>query len=122
MFNIRALDNKNGVVAIVTAIGYENPLSSLNEIELKLKVALDPIVNGQVLFDLACSNGFEWNRFMALEVHNGLFQLSSAKVVEADEIATELIERQAQMLIENPEYIRNSVITAEELSSISALS
>ncbi|MEX3072140.1 type II toxin-antitoxin system RnlB family antitoxin [Vibrio alginolyticus] len=120
MFNIRALDNKNGVIAIVTAIGYENPLSSLNEIELELKSSIEPTINGQVLFDLACSNGFEWNRFMSLDIHNGLFQLRSAKVVETEEIAKDLIEQQSQMLISNPEFIRNSVITSEEISNFQA--
>ncbi|WP_335928614.1 type II toxin-antitoxin system RnlB family antitoxin [Vibrio parahaemolyticus] len=115
MFNIRVLDKKTGLMAIVTAIGYENPLSALNEVELELKSAIDPILNGRVLFDLACSNGFEWNRFMSLDFENGLFKINSAKVIDSDELAQELIEQQSDLLISNIEYSQNAVFTQDEL-------
>ncbi|RZR08148.1 type II toxin-antitoxin system RnlB family antitoxin [Vibrio vulnificus] len=121
MFNIRALDKENDLVAIVTAISYENPLSELNEVELMLKSTIAPITNGRILFDLACSNGFEWNRFMSLEFENGLLQLSSAKIIDSDEVAQELLEQQSHLFMSNVEYTQNAVFTQDELFSFQSV-
>ena len=59
MFNIRRLSLDLNSIAIVTAIGYENPLSSLSEIEHELTCLLGQELNGEVIFDLVCSNGLE---------------------------------------------------------------
>ncbi|MBT2916487.1 type II toxin-antitoxin system RnlB family antitoxin, partial [Vibrio anguillarum] len=64
------------------------------------------------------SNGFEWNRFMSLDFENGLFKLNSAKVIDSDELAQELLEQQSDLLISNIEYSQNAVFTQDELFSL----
>nr|MBF4291709.1 type II toxin-antitoxin system RnlB family antitoxin [Vibrio anguillarum] len=49
---------------------------------------------------------------------NGLFKLNSAKVIDSDELAQELLEQQSDLLISNIEYSQNAVFTQDELFSL----
>lgn len=120
MFNIRIVDIQSGTIAIVTAISYESPLSSLSEIEQELASLLGYNANGEVLFDLVCSNGIEWNRFISLQLKDGAFQINTASVIDPCKIPQKLLEEQASIFTRNPQYIRDSVLTLEEMTHIVA--
>ena len=120
MFNIRVVGLQSGTIAIVTAISYESPLSSLPEIEQELASLLGDNSNGEVLFDLVCSNGIEWNRFISFQIKDGAFQLNTASVIDPCKIPMQLLEEQASIFTKNPQYIRDSVLTLDEITHIIA--
>jgi hypothetical protein len=123
MFDIRTLDFQSGTIAIVTAISYVSPLSSLSalqDIQQELSVKLGDNINGEVIFDLACSNGLEWNRFLSLKMSDGQFEVKTAKVIDQSEISSNLIEKQASIFKSNPQYLQDSVLTKEDLPRIVA--
>lgn len=118
MFNIRHLDSSPNWVAIVTAIGYENPLSSLSDIERELTGLLGRDLNGEVIFDLVCSNGLEWNRFMSLKVNNGSFDHNSVSIMEQSKLSTQLLDEQACFFGSNLHYLHGSVLTSEDIPRV----
>ena len=105
-------------MAVVTSIGYESPLSSLSNIEHQLMSVLDEILSGEVLFDLACSNGLEWNRFISVKIKDGAFELNSVRVVDADELSQDLLYEQALFFKGNANSINDSVLTADQILSV----
>lgn len=119
MFDIRLIDNGFGFEAIVTAIGYESPLSALSGIEGELRV-LDNSLTGTVVFDLVCSNGLEWNRFMVMNIKDGSFVFSTLHVVEQSQIPSWLLEHQAVIFKNNPQFFEDSIITHDEYVHIVA--
>ena len=118
MFNIRQLNSHSKSIAIVTAISYENPLSSLSEIEQELVCLLGKKVDGEVIFDLVCSNGLEWNRFLSLQLKNGSFDYNSASVLNNTELPSQLMDEQVSFLSKNPDYLKNSVLTPDEIQQL----
>ncbi|MGI2128799.1 type II toxin-antitoxin system RnlB family antitoxin [Shewanella oncorhynchi] len=118
MFNIRPLDLGSSSIAIVTAIGYESPLSSLFDIEHELTCLLGKELNGEVIFDLVCSNGLEWNRFMSLQVKNGSFDYNSISILDKTDLLPQLIDEQAFFLSNNLHYLQDSVLTFDEIPCV----
>ncbi|WP_037458507.1 type II toxin-antitoxin system RnlB family antitoxin [Shewanella sp. HN-41] len=118
MIDIRKLDKNSNSMAIVTAISHESPLSSISSIEHELVSAFGDYFSGEVLFDLACSNGLEWNRFVAVKIMDGSLKLNSARVVETNELSKELLSQQAVFFKANAESMNDSVLTEEQILSV----
>lgn len=118
MLNIRRLSLDLNSIAIVTAIGYENPLSSLSEIEHELTCLLGQELNGEVIFDLVCSNGLEWNRFLSLQVKNGSFDYNSVSILDKTDFISQLFDEQAYFLSNNLHYLQDSVLTSDEIPRV----
>lgn len=103
------------------ATSYESPLSSIHEIELKLCQLLGSNETGEVLFDLLCSNGPEWNRFVSLEIRCGRIMLDTAKIIDEHELPKQLLRSQSYVLRNHPEYVEESVLTPNDLQSVLSL-
>lgn len=100
------------------ATGYENPLSSVNEIEAKLTDLLGQNENGKILFDLLCANGLEWNRFVTLEMKYGRIMLDSAKIIDEQEIPAQILSKLTFTLLNHPEYLEASVLTPDDVRQV----
>ncbi|ABV86604.1 type II toxin-antitoxin system RnlB family antitoxin [Shewanella pealeana] len=116
MYNIRKLNIKNNPQAIVTAISYESPLSLISEIEQELSSLFGSDFFGEVIFDLLCSNGFEWNRFMSMEFEGSALKRSSARIMDESELSPLLIELQSQLFASKPEYLVDTILTSQEIA------
>lgn len=116
MYNIRKLSIKNNAQAIITAISYESPLSLISEIEQELTSLLGNDFFGEVIFDLLCSNGFEWNRFMSMEFEGSALKRSSARVLDESELSPLLINLQSQLFASKPEYLVDTILTSQDIA------
>lgn len=104
------------------ATGYENPLTSIHEIEMRLSDLLgNQESTGEVLFDLLCSNGPEWNRFVSLEIRCGRLLLDTAKIIDEQKIPKQILRSQSDVLRNHPEYVEESVLTPDDVLSILSL-
>ncbi len=119
MFEITGVNVSEALIAVVMATGYENPLTSVHEIEKRLSVILgNSQATGEVLFDLLCSNGPEWNRFVSLEIRCGSILLDTAKIVDEQEIPAQILRHQRDVLRNHPEYVEDSVLTPDDVLCI----
>lgn len=118
MFEITGVNVSGSLKAVVMATGYENPLSSVNEIETKLTDLLGQNENGKILFDLLCANGLEWNRFVTLEMKYGRIMLDSAKIIDVQEIPAKILSKLTFTLLNHPEYLEASVLTPDDVRQV----
>jgi len=118
LFEITGVNVSESLKAVVMATGYENPLSSVNEIETKLTDLLGQNENGEILFDLLCANGPEWNRFVTLEMKYGRIMLDSAKIIDEQEIPTQILSKLIFTLRNHPEYLEASVLTPDDVRQV----
>ncbi|EOI5719969.1 TPA: type II toxin-antitoxin system RnlB family antitoxin [Klebsiella pneumoniae] len=118
MFEITGVNVSGSLKAVVMATGYENPLSSVNEIETKLTDLLGQNENGKILFDLLCANGLEWNRFVTLEMKYGRIMLDSAKIIDVQEIPAQILSKLTFTLLNHPEYLEASVLTPDDVRQV----
>lgn len=118
MFEITGVNVSGSLKAVVMATGYENPLSSVNEIETKLTELLGQNENGKILFDLLCANGLEWNRFVTLEMKYGRIMLDSAKIIDVQEIPVQILSKLTFTLLNHPEYLEASVLTPDDVRQV----
>lgn len=118
MFEITGVNVSGSFKAVVMATGYENPLSSVNEIETKLTELLGQNENGKILFDLLCANGLEWNRFVTLEMKYGRIMLDSAKIIDVQEIPVQILSKLTFTLLNHPEYLEASVLTPDDVRQV----
>ncbi|WGA71694.1 type II toxin-antitoxin system RnlB family antitoxin [Enterobacter hormaechei] len=118
MFEITGVNVSGSLKAVVMATGYENPLSSVNEIETKLTDLLGQNENGKILFDLLCANGLEWNRFVTLEMKYGRIMLDSAKIIDVQEIPAQILSKLTFTLLNHPEYLEASVLTHDDVRQV----
>ena len=121
MFEITGVNISETLKAIVMATGYENPLSSIHEIETKLSCVLGSDDNGEVLFDLTCSNGLEWNRFVSLQMTHGKIMLNTARIISEHEIPEQILIKQLSVLRSHPEYVEESVLTPDNVRRVFSL-
>ncbi|WP_284736939.1 type II toxin-antitoxin system RnlB family antitoxin, partial [Escherichia coli] len=70
------------------------------------------------MFDLLCSNGPEWNRFVSLEIRCGSILLDTAKIVDEQEIPAQILRHQRDVLRNHPEYVEDSVLTPDDVLCI----
>ncbi len=118
MFEITGVNVTGSLKAVVMATSYENPLSSVNEIESKLTDLLGQNENGKILFDLLCANGPEWNRFVTLDMKYGHLMLDSAKIIDEQEIPAKVRNKIIFTLRNNPEYLEASILTPDDVRQI----
>ncbi|EMR3754805.1 MULTISPECIES: type II toxin-antitoxin system RnlB family antitoxin [Proteus] len=118
MFEITRVNVSGSLKAVVMATSYENPLSSVNEIEMKLTGLLGECENGKILFDLLCSNGPEWNRFVTLEIRLGRIMLDSAQIIDQKEIPAQILSKLTFILQNHPEYLEASVLTPDDVRQV----
>jgi len=118
LFEITGVNVSGSLKAVVMATGYENPLSSVNEIETKLTDLLGQNENGKILFDLLCANGLEWNRFVTLEMKYGRIMLDSAKIIDVQEIPAQILSKLTFTLLNHPEYLEASVLTPDDVRQV----
>jgi len=118
LFEITGVNVSDSLKAVVMATGYENPLSSVNEIETKLTDLLGQNENGKILFDLLCANGLEWNRFVTLEIKYGRIMLDSAKIIDEQEIPAQILNKLTFTLLHHPEYLEASVLTPDDVRQV----
>lgn len=121
MFEITGVNLSGSLRAVVMATGYENPLSSVDEIETKLTDLLGRKVNGEILFDLLCSNGPEWNRFVTLQMKFGRILLNTAKIVDEQDIPAPVLSKLTFTLRNHPEYLEASVLTPDDVRQVLSL-
>jgi len=108
MFEIKKLNMSKGFKTVVIATGYENPLSSLSDISIRLQ-DLSCTQQEEVLFDLLCTNGNEWNRFVAIQYDGKNLLRSTFHVVSESEIEAEVLQSQRVYFKSHPELLTNSV-------------
>ena len=118
MFEITGVNISGSLKAVVMATGYENPLSSDNEGEMKLTDLLGQDKSGKILFDLLCANGPEWNRFVTLEMKHGRIILNSAKIIDEHEIPAQVLSKLTFTLRNHPEYLEASVLTPDDVRQV----
>jgi len=118
LFEITGVNVSGSLKAVIMATGYENPLSSVNEIETKLTDLLGQYENGKILFDLLCANGPEWNRFVTLEMRCGRIMLDSAKIIDQQEIPAQVLSKLTFTLRKHPEYLEASVLTPDDVRQV----
>lgn len=121
MFEITGVNVSGSLKAVVMATGYENPLSSVNEIETKLTDLLGQKANGEILFDLLCSNGPEWNRFVTLQMKFGCILLNTAQIVDEQDIPASVLSKLTFTLRHHPEYLEASVLTPDDVRQVLSL-
>jgi hypothetical protein len=109
MFEIKRLDFSKVFKTVVIATGYENPLSNLSDISIKLQ-SLSCNQQEEVLFDLLCTNGNEWNRFVAIQYDGKNLLRSTFHVVSEDEIEAEVLQSQKVFFKTHPELLASSVL------------
>ncbi|MEZ9512169.1 type II toxin-antitoxin system RnlB family antitoxin [Vibrio breoganii] len=112
MISIRQLRLNNEALTLATATSYESPLSNLSEISQALvsKLNAKPQL---VLFDLLCSNGDEWNRFIAMEFDGRQLIRNTFKVIGNDDISLhgDLKQLQTAYFDQNPHILKASILT-----------
>ncbi|HEQ1856698.1 TPA: type II toxin-antitoxin system RnlB family antitoxin [Providencia alcalifaciens] len=118
MFEITKVNVSGSLKAVVMATSYENPLSSVNEIEMKLTDLLGQCENGKILFDLLCSNGPEWNRFVTLEIKLGRIMLDSAQIIDQKEVPAQILSKLTFILRNHPEYLEASILTLDDVRQV----
>lgn len=121
MFEITGVNVSGSLKAVVMATSYENPLSSVDEIETKLTALLGQKENGEILFDLLCANGPEWNRFVTLQMKFGRIMLNTAKIVDEQEIPAQVLSKLTFTLRNHPEYLEASVLTPDDVRQVLSL-
>lgn len=82
MFEIIGINVLGVLKVVVMAIGFENFLFLVNEIETKFFVLLGSEIIGEIFFDFLCVNGLEWNRFVTLEMKYGWIMLDTVKIID----------------------------------------
>lgn len=82
MFEIIGINVLGVLKVVVMAIGFENFLFLVNEIETKFFVLLGSEIIGEIFFDFLCVNGLEWNRFVTLEMKYGRIMLDTVKIID----------------------------------------
>jgi hypothetical protein len=109
MFEIKKLSSSKVFKTVVIATGYENPLSDLSCVSSKLQ-DLHCAQQEEVLFDLLCTNGDEWNRFVAILYDGENLLRSTFHVVSESEIEAEVLQSQKTFFSAHPELLANSVL------------
>jgi hypothetical protein len=109
MFDIKRSDTATGLKTIVIATSYENPLSSLTDIARQMLSERHTHAE-EVIFDLLCSNGDEWNRFAAIEYNGRSFVKSTFHILPPSAVDSKLIESQSRYFASHPEFLENSVL------------
>ena len=118
MFNVRALDH-GSFQASVTAMSYESSLDDLQQIEQTLRELLGGARYASVVWDLLCTNGLSWNRFLVARFDGGRFDLSSFKDLPESEIDEKIIQEQKSFFRESG-ALENSVLSKEQVNSVLA--
>ncbi len=109
MFEIKRLDTSRGSKTVVIATSYENPLSNLSDIAKKLR-SLHCTRREEVLFDLLCTNGNEWNRFALIQYDGQSFLRSTFHIVSESEVEADILKSQSTFFRSHPELIESSVL------------
>lgn len=116
MFNVRAIDH-GGFQAIVTALSYESSLDDLQYIEQVLRELFGSDRHASVIWDLLCTNGLSWNRFLSASFDGRRFDLSSFKALPESEVDEKIIHDQKVFFRESG-ALENSVLSKEQIKSI----
>lgn len=110
MFDINySLLNSNDII-VITALNHESPLDNLKDVVARLKeckIKNKPVL---VIFDLLCSNGNEWNRFVSLRFDGTKFIHQSFNVLSNDDVMPNIIDTQQSYFTQHPEIIKSSVL------------
>lgn len=118
MFEIAGVNVSGSLKAVVMATSYENPLSSVNEIEARLSNLLGSNETGDILFDLLCANGPEWNRFVSLKMEYGSIKLHTAKIIDVQDIPVQVLRKLTFTLRNHPEYLEESVLSPDDVRHV----
>lgn len=112
MISIRQLRLKNEAFALATATSFESPLSNLSEVSSVLVNKLGSS-SQLVIFDLLCSNGDEWNRFIAMEFDGGKLVRNTYRIIEINDspLYEDLKHLQAAYFEKNPNYLEASILS-----------
>ena len=116
MFNVRAIDH-GGFQAIVTALSYESSLDDLQYIEQVLRELFGSDRHASVIWDLLCTNGLSWNRFLSASFDGRQFDLSSFKALPESEVDEKIIHDQKVFFRESG-ALENSVLSKEQIRRI----
>ncbi|MFM4777043.1 type II toxin-antitoxin system RnlB family antitoxin [Aeromonas veronii] len=93
MYLIRTDDSH--YAAIVIAADYHNPLQELPSVMDALR---KKEISGEILFDLLCSNGAEWNRFASMHFNGQAFERRTFQVIDSDNMPCSLLEVHGELL------------------------
>lgn len=93
MYFIRTDDSH--YAAVVIATDYQNPLQELSSVMDALQ---KKEVSGEILFDLLCSNGAEWNRFASMQFNGQAFERKTFQVVDPDNMPCSLLKEHGELL------------------------
>lgn len=96
MYSIRTTDDKH-FAAVIVAMGYQSPLEHLPSIVKELH---EKSISGEVLFDLLCSNGYEWNRFASMRFNGQNFERKTFQVIDSNKVSCSLA-REHEVLVGN---------------------
>ncbi|WP_099468748.1 type II toxin-antitoxin system RnlB family antitoxin [Konateibacter massiliensis] len=101
-FEILKLNNEPYDFLII-ATSYENPLSSIKEIEEEIKIE-----KANLLFDLTLINGVKKNRYIRCEFEAGRNQLQSCSLV--DSIDEAIRKLSYEYFKENEDIVQKSIL------------
>lgn len=117
MFSIRNLVGTK-YLAIVTATSYETPLSEISEITKSLKEQYGLNSEGEVFFDLLCSNGLEFNRFLTMFFDGQDLRVETARVLSVSDVEDSIKKAQTSFFRQSEEILNNSILTADQIRQI----
>lgn len=105
MYLIRPAGNQ--YAAVVIAADYQNPLQELSSVvdELRKKE-----ISGEILFDLLCSNGEEWNRFASMKFNGCMFERKTFQIIDFESIPCSLLKEHSE-LFKQQSWMHSSVLS-----------
>lgn len=100
---------------VVFCTSYENPTAYLSSIEEDLrKIQFE----GDIIFDLLLSNGYNSNRFVRARFDNYKIDRLSMKVIKFVDISSDLLDKIHKYYQDNPQFVEDSVLLEKEKSRL----
>lgn len=117
MFSVRNLQ-RDKYLAVVTATSYENPLSVISEVTECLIEKVGAKNKGEIFFDLLCSNGMEWNRFLSMSFDGKSLLVDTARVVSSADVEQHIKDGQTAFFKHSRHILYNSILTSDQIKLV----
>lgn len=106
--------NKPYAKYLIFGITVNSPLFCLDEIEKSID-----LLNGDcIVFDQLLQTGNTNNRFLAMSIDNGHFDMGSARNMDGSIIDTEMRKIGCDFLRENAEILKHCILVSEQKEAI----
>ena len=117
MFSVRNLQ-RDKYLAVVTATSYESPLSVISKVTERLIEEVGAQNKGEIFFDLLCSNGLEWIRFLSMFFDGKTLLIDTARVVSPADVEQHIKDGQAAFFKHSRHVLNNSILTSDQIKLV----